>query len=299
VAAGIESTVWMPLTRADGPAIGALGFAWASAPEMDLKLDIALQALAQLCTEIVERAELYAAEHQLVAELHRRLLGALPGLAGLTTAALYLPADKSASVGGDWYEGLLLDDGTLAVVVGDVIGHGLAAAADMALIRGLITAFLHDGVPIQDVFHRVSRVLLRQPGHLLATAALVIIDTTNATIEYATAGHPPPLILEPDGTVTTLDAANSPMLGITAALEIAGTAPFRSGARLVMYTDGLVERHDRPFHVGIDEAVSLLSALDSSLSPSELVDALVENLVGERRDYDDIAVVVVDNTTPP
>ena len=66
-----------------------------------------------------------------------------------------------------------------------------------------------------------------------------------------------------------------------------------------MYTDGLVERHDRPFHVGIDEAVSLLSALDSSLSPSELVDALVENLVGERRDYDDIAVVVVENTTPP
>jgi serine phosphatase RsbU (regulator of sigma subunit) len=297
LAAGIEATVSMPLVRVDGSAIGALGFAWASAPAFDLKLDIALRALAQLCTEIVERAELYAAEHELVAELHRRLLGTLPQLAGLSTAALYLAADKSPMVGGDWYEGLLLDDGALAVVVGDVVGHGLAAAADMALIRGLITAFLHDGVAIQDVFHRVSRVLLRQAGHLFATAALVVIDTANATLEYATAGHPPPLLVDPSGEVTTLHAANSPMLGITGTHQISAKAPFPPGARLVMYTDGLVERHDRPFYVGIDEAVSLLAPLDHALNPSKLIDMLVERLVGDHRGHDDIAVVVVENTT--
>src|SRR4029077_3420799 len=109
LAAGIEATASLPLIRADGSAIGALGFAWAGAPAFDLKLDTALRALAQLCAEIVERAELYEAEHQLVAELHRRLLGPLPQPVGLTTAALYLPAVKSASVGGDWYEGLVLD----------------------------------------------------------------------------------------------------------------------------------------------------------------------------------------------
>jgi serine phosphatase RsbU (regulator of sigma subunit) len=140
-------------------------------------------------------------------------------------------------------------------------------------------------------------VLLRQAGDLLATAALVIIDTTNATIEYATAGHPPPLLIDPDGAVTTLHTANSPMLDITAAHQIAGKASFPSGARLIIYTDGLVERHDRPFYVGIDEAVSLLSPLDSALNPGELIDLLVQRLVGEHRDHDDVAVVVVENAT--
>jgi serine phosphatase RsbU (regulator of sigma subunit) len=297
LSAGIEATVSLPLIRADGSAIGALGFAWTGAPAFDLKLDTALRALAQLCAEIVERAELYEAEHQLVAELHRRLLGPLPQPVGLTTAALYLPAVKSASVGGDWYEGLVLDSGTLALVVGDVVGHGLAAAADMALIRGLITAFLHDGVVIEEVFQRVSRVLLRRPGDLLATAALAIVDPTNATIGYATAGHPPPLLVEPDGSVTVLDAANSPMLGISAANQIAGTATFAPGACLIMYTDGLVERHDRPFHVGIQDAVTLLSAHGRDAKPNELIDLLVDGLLGERRGHDDIAIVVVENTT--
>jgi transcriptional regulator with GAF, ATPase, and Fis domain len=100
LSAGIQATVSMPLIRGDGSAIGALGFAWARAPAFDLKLDVALRALAQLCTEIVERAELYAAEHQLVAELHRRLLGTLPQLAGLTTAALYRPGGHCGLVGG-------------------------------------------------------------------------------------------------------------------------------------------------------------------------------------------------------
>jgi serine phosphatase RsbU (regulator of sigma subunit) len=295
VAAGIEATVSLPLIRADGSAIGALGFAWAEAPAFDVKLDTALRALAQLCADIVERAEQYEAEHQLVAELHRRLLGPLPQPAGLTTAALYLPAEKSASVGGDWYEGLLLDEGTLAVVVGDVVGHGLAAAADMALIRGLITAFLHDGVAIEDVFQRVSRFLLRRPGDLLATAALAIVDSTNSTIDYATAGHPPPIVVEADGAVTMLDGANSPMLGISAPHQIAGQVTFAPGARLIMYTDGLVERYDRPFTAGIEHAVSLLSALDSHVTPNELIDVLIEGLVGERRGHDDIAVVVVEH----
>jgi serine phosphatase RsbU (regulator of sigma subunit) len=298
VAAGINATVSIPLIRSDGSAIGALGFAWVVAPAFDVKLDSALRALGQLCTEIVERAELYEAEHQMIADLHMRLLSAIPRLAGVTTAARYLPADKSASVGGDWYEGLLLDDGTLAIVVGDVIGHGLAAAADMALIRGLITALLHDGVDIQDVFSRVSRVLLRRSEHLLATAAVVIIDAPNATIRYATAGHPPPLVIEPDVTVRVLDTANSPMLGIAAGVQISGTARFAPGARLIMYTDGLVERRDRPFYVGIEDLVSLVSSLDSRVDPSGLIDMLVDSLVGEHGEHDDIAVVVVDNVSP-
>ena len=155
--AGIEATCSLPLCRSDGSPIGALGFAWSTSPPFDLKLDQALRAVGELVTEIVERSALYDAEHQLIAGLHERLFGAIPEVAGIASAARYLAAGQSDAIGGDWYEGLVLDDGSLALVLGDVTGHGLAAAADMALIRGLITALLHDGVAVHDVFPLVSR----------------------------------------------------------------------------------------------------------------------------------------------
>ena len=133
------------------------------------------------------------AEHSLIAGLHERLLSAIPEVDGLASATRYQAAGQTAAIGGDWFEGLVLDDGTIAVVLGDVTGHGLTAAADMALIRGLITALLHDDVQLQNVFTLVSRVLTRRPDDLLATAAVAIVDTTASTVTYATAGHPPPL----------------------------------------------------------------------------------------------------------
>ena len=292
-AAGVEASVCLPLTRSNGSTIGAIGFAWSTAPSFGVKLDNALQAVAHLVTEIVERAEVYEAEHRLIAALHERLLSALPRHDRLATAARYLPAGTSAAVGGDWYEGITLDDGSLTVVVGDVTGHGLAAAADMALIRGLITALLHDGVPVAEVFGRVSRVLARRPDKLLATAALAVVDPGAATLTYATAGHPPPLLLLPDGSVQLLDAANAPILGIATSRQVAQTLAFPPGATLVMYTDGLVEARDRPFTEGVEQAAALLSAQPARLDPERYVDLLLDALVGEHRDHDDIAVVVV------
>jgi serine phosphatase RsbU (regulator of sigma subunit) len=294
-AAGIRATCSLPLCRSDGSPIGALGFAWSTSPPFDLKLDKALRAVGHLVAEIVERAEIYDAEHQLVASLHERLLSPLPEVVGIATAARYLAAGQSDAIGGDWFEGLVLDDSTFAVVVGDVTGHGLTAAADMALIRGLITALLHDGVPLKDVFTRVSRVLTRRPDGLLATAAVALISTAASTLTYATAGHPPPLLIHPDGRIERLDLANAPILGIDRSEPRAATAPFASGATLIMYTDGLVERRERPFTDGIDLAVDVLSHASTALSTGEYIDALFEALIGDGHDNDDVAVVVVKN----
>ncbi len=156
----------------------------------DAKLQSALHAVGELCSATIERAERYDADHQFIVELSASLLGALPVMAGLETSARYLPASDTVSVGGDWFEGLLLDDHRLALVVGDVTGHGLTAAADMALLRGMITALLHSGVAVADVFSEMSGVLLQRAGLLLATAALVVVDVADATVTYATAGHP-------------------------------------------------------------------------------------------------------------
>ena len=164
IAAGVQSTASVPLHREDGTLVGAIGFAWAEPTTFDAKLESALNAVADLCTATIERAERYDAEHQLIVELHRSLLGTLPTMAGIELSARYLPAGETHSVGGDWYEGLLLDAGRIALVVGDVTGHGVAAAADMALMRGMVTALLHSGVAVADVFGEVSGVVAPTPG---------------------------------------------------------------------------------------------------------------------------------------
>src|SRR5687768_5241918 len=168
IAAGIEATASLPMQRADGSPVGAIGFAWANPPVFDLKLETALRAVAELCTETVERAERYDAEHELIVALQQRLLDDIPELKGVSTSARYLPAGRSATIGGDWYEGVVLDETRLAVVVGDVTGHGMTAAADMTLIRGMVTALLLTGVPVADVFAQVSGVLRQRSGLLLA-----------------------------------------------------------------------------------------------------------------------------------
>jgi serine phosphatase RsbU (regulator of sigma subunit) len=252
--------------------------------------------VAHLCVETVERAERYDAEHELMIELQARLLGNLPALAGIDTFARYLPAARHPAVGGDWYEGLLLGSSKMAVVVGDVTGHGIAAAADMALIRGMISALLHSGVAASDVFREVSGVLVQRHALLLATAAVAILDVAAGTVTFATAGHPPPLIRFPDGQVRTLDTANCPMIGVRTTRRAEDTAPFPRGSQLVMFTDGLVERRDRPFDEGIAQVAAHLGALPDRLDPHHLVDSLVDELIGDATAEDDIAIVVVEHT---
>jgi serine phosphatase RsbU (regulator of sigma subunit) len=198
------------------------------------------------------------------------------------------------TVGGDWYDGVKLGESKLAVIVGDVTGHGLSAAADMALIRGMTTALLHAGVKADEVFSAVSRVLVERPVLVLATAALAVVDAAAEQITVATAGHPPPLLRLPGSRVHTLDTANSPMIGLGTGPGIAETMSFPRHAKLVMFTDGLVERRDRAFDVGIKEAAERLASLPDDVSGPEIIDALLERLVGSDSPEDDIAVVVVE-----
>ena len=295
IAAGVQATASLPLHREDGTLVGAIGFAWTEPTTFDAKLESALHAVADLCTATIERAERYDAEHQLIVELHRSLLGALPTMAGIEVSARYLPASETPSVGGDWYEGLLLDGERIALVVGDVTGHGVAAAADMALIRGMVTALLHSGVPVADVFSEVSGVLRQRPGVLLATAALAVIDLAVETVTFATAGHPPPVLRLPDGQIRMLDTANAPIIGHVRTRSVADVAPFPIGSLLVMFTDGLVERRDRPFDVGVGQVAAVLAGLSEHVTPDELTDLLLHALLQDRGSEDDIAILVVEH----
>ena len=298
IAAGIQATASLPLHRSDGSVLGGIGFGWTDATTFHPKLEAALRAVAVLCVETVERAERYDTDHELVVTMQRRLLGELPSLSGIETSARYLPATTNLAVGGDWYEGLLLGRARMALAVGDVTGHGIAAAADMALIRGMVSALVHSGVAMRDVFYELSAVLSQRTGLLLATAALVVADIEGDTLTFATAGHPPPLLRLPDGEIRRLDSAHSPIIGIPGTRRVADTAPFPEGATLVMYTDGLVERRDRPVEDGIDLAIAHLHGLGGDVTGDALVEALIGELVDDVAE-DDIALLVVQHTGEP
>jgi serine phosphatase RsbU (regulator of sigma subunit) len=296
IAAGIQATASLPLHRFDGTLLGAIGFAWAEPTSFDRKLEAALRAVAFLCVETVERAERYDADHDLILALQKGLLGNLPVLAGTEISAQYLTAGSAAAVGGDWYEGLLLDEGKLALIVGDIVGHGITAAADMSLIRGMMSALLHANIAPSQIFTEVTKVLIQWDSPLLATAALAVVDIPTSTVTFATAGHPPPLLRHPDGSVERLHTANGMMIGVSS--DVVGEidmAPFPPGSQLVMYTDGLVERRDRPLQVGIDQAASHLAALSTHLAPCHVIDSLREALIGSKATDDDIAVLVVEH----
>ena len=295
-AAGVQATASLPLYRFDGTLLGAIGFAWAEPTSFDLKLEAALRAVANLCVETVERAERYDADHELIVALQHRLLSSLPVLAGAVIAARYVTSSSEATVGGDWYEGLLLGEGKIALVVGDVVGHGITAAADMALIRGMMSALLHAEIAPSDIFAQLTGLLNHLDSPLLATAALAVVDIRAGTLTFVTAGHPPPLLRRADGRVEKLDTANGMMIGVSfESHHKAATVPFPIGSQLVMYTDGLVERRDRPVHLGIDQAAAHLAAISTKLTPHQVIDALHEDLIGDQLSEDDVAILVVEH----
>ncbi len=300
VAAGIQATASLPLYRSDGTRMGAIGFAWAEPMSFDAKLDAALRAVSNLCVATVERAERYDADHDLIVALQERLLGALPLLPGTAISARYLTASSQRTVGGDWYEGLLLGEGRIALIVGDVVGHGITAAADMALVRGMMSALLHAQVEMSKIFTEVTGVLDQRDAPLLATAALAVIDIPACTVAFTTAGHPPPILRLPDGTVKQLDTANGMMIGVSSdLLGLVGSAPFPLGSQLVMYTDGLVERRARPFQAGVDEAAAHLAAIPTDLAPEQIIESLLDVLIGDNAADDDVAILVVQHAAVP
>ena len=294
VAAGIQASASIPLYREDGTLVGVIGFAWTTPTTFDAKLQSALHAVAELCTATIERAERYDADHRFIVELSASLLGELPGMAGLETCARYLPASNTVSVGGDWYEGLLLDGRRLALVVGDVTGHGLTAAADMALLRGMITALLYSGVAVADVFTEMSGVLLQRSGLLLATAALVVVDVADGTVTYATAGHPPPLVQLPTGEVRRLDAANAPMIGLPSTLTNRRDHAV-SGGLSTGHVHRRARRASRPAVRGRHRADRRRPhhIVERSSRPSDLADALLDALLDGGPAEDDIAILVI------
>ncbi|MFF4518643.1 SpoIIE family protein phosphatase [Streptomyces mirabilis] len=242
-----------------------------------------------------ELRQAHARERQVAVALQEAMLSA-PDLDRHTgnIAVRYLPATTSLNVCGDWYDVVDLPPDRYAAAVGDVVGHGLHAAAVMGMLRSALSAAIR-ALPSPAQALEVLGLYARSlDGATAATAVKVLIDTRSRLIIYSSAGHPPPVLLHSDGTCELLNQATDPPLGARphhVPRPQAGLS-YTRGDTLVMYTDGLIERRDEDIDASLERLTTAL-AKDSTLAPDQLADALLASLDVAGGAADDIALIVI------
>jgi PAS domain S-box-containing protein len=235
-------------------------------------------------------------EHRIAETLQRSLLPeGLPQVSGVGLAARYVAASRGALVGGDWYDVIPLPDGRIGLAIGDVVGHGLRAAATMAQLRLSLRAYAVEDPAPTSVVGRLHDMVRRLLPAEMATLVYAVFDPDAEAVSFANAGHPAPLLVQPDGESAFLEPVASPPLGSAwHDGEVAeASASLRPGATLILVTDGLIERR----------GVSLLDGLArlrdaASAEPGQGLEALCERLVGsllEPEVADDVAILVIRN----
>ncbi|WP_414166520.1 SpoIIE family protein phosphatase [Streptoverticillium reticulum] len=301
LAHNVHSLITVPLL-ARGNVLGIASFYRSRDPspfgDDDRSLAQELAARAAIC---IDNARRYTREHSMVLALQRSLLPqGFPEQNAVEIAHRYMPAESG--VGGDWFDVIPLSGTRVALVVGDVVGHGLHAAATMGRLRTAARNFAELDLPPDEVLTHLDNLVGRLDreecgddpfsgitGIIGATCLYVIYDPTSQLCTMARAGHCPPALVRPDGTVVFPDLPAGPPLGL-------GGLPFETaefalpeGSQLVLYTDGLVEDRDRDFDAAMEELRRALAR--PNRPPEETCQAVVAAVVPEHPS-DDIALLV-------
>ena len=239
----------------------------------------------------VENSRLYAREHQLAETLQRSMLPEQAGVPGLDVWSYYAPNLDHAQVGGDWYDVLQLGPESVALVVGDVVGHDVEAAASMGQLRSVVRAYATEEADPGQVLMRVDQLVrgMRIPRSASMVLARLVRDGDFWDLEWCRAGHLPPLLLS-GGEVHVLSDGGGTMVGASDRPRTAGYGRLGPGDVLVLYTDGLIERRSRPMMDGLQllrEVTANLLETDAAGIGEQLLSAL-----GEEPE-DDLAVVVL------
>jgi PAS domain S-box-containing protein len=236
--------------------------------------------------------EVYEREHTIAETLQRSLLPErLPRIEGLEIAARYLPASEGAAIGGDWYDALERPDGKVALVVGDVVGHGLRAAAVMGQLRNAVRAYGVAETSPSEVMARVNRLVMSGEDDVMATVLYLVLDRETGDVTFASAGHPPPLVLSPDGARFLEGGRAVPIGAVELGTFREASATLPADASLLLYTDGLVERRDEPLERRMDALAEAAGRAEGGLEG--LCDAVLSGVLGQRMPSDDVAMLAV------
>jgi serine phosphatase RsbU (regulator of sigma subunit)/CheY-like chemotaxis protein/anti-sigma regulatory factor (Ser/Thr protein kinase) len=248
----------------------------------------------------IDHVQRFAHGRQLVETLQRSLLpDRLPHHPRLELAARYLPSGLAPQIGGDWYDALELDRDRTAVMIGDVVGHGVRAATTMSELRNALRAFAVEGHGPGAALHQLDRVVHATfgPG-MIATVLFLIIDAAKGTVTISRAGHPPPALRTAGGEIRFLETGGTLPLGIDDRVK-ADEAEYavNAGDTLLLFTDGLVERRRESISTGFDRLRDAF--INAPADVEELCDYVLERTVTEQASHDDIAVLAVRVLGPP
>ncbi|MFJ2669261.1 SpoIIE family protein phosphatase [Streptomyces sp. NPDC087525] len=224
-----------------------------------------LTALSGLIAQSIERARLYDTEHTQAQELQRGLLPhALPSTRAVSAVARYLPAAEGTNVGGDWYDVIPLSGTRVALVIGDVMGHGLPEAATMGQLRTAVRTLADLEYPPAELLTRLNDLVSGMGDDFYATCLYAVYDPVLSICTIACAGHPPPALVHPGGTARFIDLVPGPPLGSARLPFEAIDVPVPEGSLLVLYTDGLVESAAQDLDRGMAHLASALRTAASN-----------------------------------
>jgi serine phosphatase RsbU (regulator of sigma subunit) len=251
----------------------------------------------------LDNARLYEQQRLLAEGLQRSLLTEPPEPDHAHVVVRYQPAAQAAQVGGDWYDAFLQPDGATMIVIGDVIGHDTVAAAAMGQVRGLLRGIAaNTGDGPADVLRHVDRVMQTLRIDTTATVVVARLEQTPdertrgvTRLRWSNAGHPPPMVLQPDGTVTVLPEVEADLLLGIDPTSTRGESEISMdrGSTVLLYTDGLVERRGQSLDEGLAKLRSTLGELGRQSVPvDELCDQVLAQMLPSRPE-DDVALVAV------
>jgi PAS domain S-box-containing protein len=256
-----------------------------------------LDEIARRAGLALENARLYERQRRVAETFQRHLLPKLPVLAGLEATVRYVSAPDASQVGGDWYDMFPLSDGSVAVAVGDVVGHDLDAAAGMAQVRNILRAhaWSHGEGP-GAVVRRLDDTVMHVTDVSMATTVFGRLERDPAVagwrLRWTNAGHPPPLLVDYDGRARFLDEPRGLLLGTGASPErVDATVALPPRCTLVLYTDGLVEARGRPLDEGLEQLRRHAAALVQRPLES-FCDELLRRVRPPSND-DDVALLVL------
>lgn len=293
---GIRSMLGVPLI-VEGELIGVLHVG-SLTPRSFGEGDAALLALAAArVAPAIERARLSdeLTHHRVIAEaLQRGLLPeAVPELPDVDVAVRYIPARDE--VGGDWYEVMPLPGGRTGFVIGDVVGHGVRAAALMGQLRAVLRSAALGSVQPAVVVAEVDRYLQHAHPAGMATVLYAVLDPDRGTLTFVRAGHPPLAIVGEDGARLVSGGASPPIGALRYPRFTEATVPLAPGDGVLLYTDGLVERRGESLDVGF---ARLLEAAEGDTTPDLLCGRVIDRLIGSFASEDDVAVVAFRRPLP-
>jgi serine phosphatase RsbU (regulator of sigma subunit) len=292
---------WTLQAAAVHPLVGA---ATAAAAWIVLVSGLGLSLLVGSVVEVESRRRnsalaLYESEHRVAETLQRSLLPLLPDFDDLDLSARYLPGAREQEVGGDWFDVFTIEDGRVGIVIGDVVGHDIAAAAAMSQIQASLRACAWKGAAPNAVLNHLDALISSFTISDLVTVFYGLLDapddTGGRTLTYANAGHLPPLVRDSDGEVSELDDAGSVLLGAPTwpdASRALATITLTAGSTLLMFTDGLVEAPGESLTDALANLKSVVRQAPPQISAEALCDLVLAD-VDPQRLRDDIAVLTM------